>query len=327
MKQGSHWLVNRLYTIAVMQSPTKAGTHQVGPQDYAAPSSGGGSQSTTATLGKQWLLVIVGLIGLALLFPLGLGIASAVRSRRSRKRYNEGRRNSCRLCRVRSRRPQRTIRRTNFPLVLWSQSVWRPPRVRPAAFLSSPRGQRRLILISSAVFLVGLIAFISTYVLRGTSGIHSPISTLPAQTHAKVVKAPPAKEALRVARSSSRRQSSARTSPRPTTSWGRRQGNMSRAEFEKGNIPVQPYPARNTKTAAFTVDWSYQTQIMLEVDLVAKKGSGANIRPHFPYTWGSSARATSPTGGGRSTRGSRRRASAGPPGTVRRRRLSRGTAC
>jgi hypothetical protein len=93
VKRGSHWLVNRLYTIAVMKRPTKAGTHQVGPQDYAAPSASGqgSSQTSGGTLGKQWLIVVAGLIGLALLFPLGFAIASALRSRRRQRQYLEHR--------------------------------------------------------------------------------------------------------------------------------------------------------------------------------------------------------------------------------------------
>jgi hypothetical protein len=93
VKSGSHWLVNRLYTIAVMQKPTKTGTHQVGPQDYAAPgsSSQGSSQTGGGKLGKQWLLLIAGLVGLALLFPLGFGVASLLRSRRRQKEYMEHR--------------------------------------------------------------------------------------------------------------------------------------------------------------------------------------------------------------------------------------------
>jgi hypothetical protein len=93
VKRGSHWLVNRLYTIAVMKRPTKTGTHQVGPQDYAAPAASGqgSSQTSGGALGKQWLLVVAGLIGLAILFPLGFGVVSAVRSRRRQKRYGEHR--------------------------------------------------------------------------------------------------------------------------------------------------------------------------------------------------------------------------------------------
>ena len=187
VKSGSHWLVNRLYTIAVMKRPTKTGTHQVGPQDYAAPgaSSGqGSSQTSGGTLGKQWLLVVVGLIGLALLFPLGFGIASALRSRRSRMQYTAA--PSPRLPPL-----PRSLQTSSAPIsrpaaltFLWylglspygvSSSALRPV----GGILSSPRGQRRLILISSGVFVIGLIAFISIFVLRGTSGIDSPISTLP----------------------------------------------------------------------------------------------------------------------------------------------------
>ena len=90
VKRHSRWLVNRFYTIAIMRRPTKSGMHQVGPADYAAPpvsteppplSAAGG------TLAKPWLLAVVGVLGLVLLFPLALGIASGVRSRRRRRQY------------------------------------------------------------------------------------------------------------------------------------------------------------------------------------------------------------------------------------------------
>ena len=93
IKRDGHWLVNRLYTIAVMKRPTKTGTHQVGPQDYAAPSASnqGGGQTSGGRLGKQWLLVGAGIVGLALLFPLGFAVVSALRSRRRQKQYTEHR--------------------------------------------------------------------------------------------------------------------------------------------------------------------------------------------------------------------------------------------
>jgi hypothetical protein len=89
VRSGSGWLVNRLYTIAIMRRPTKSGTHQLGPQDYAAPTASAGSppRNGGAALGKSWLLAVVGVIGLALLFPIGFGVASAVRSRRRRRQY------------------------------------------------------------------------------------------------------------------------------------------------------------------------------------------------------------------------------------------------
>jgi hypothetical protein len=91
VRSGSHWLVNRLYTIAIMRRPTKSGTHQLGPADFAAPtasaSDGSPPRDSGAILGKAWLLAVVGVIGLAILFPIGLGVASGVRSRRRRRQY------------------------------------------------------------------------------------------------------------------------------------------------------------------------------------------------------------------------------------------------
>lgn len=154
-------------------------------------------------------------------------------------------------------------------------------------FGSSPRAQRRLAWISGAVFAAGLIAFISAYVLRGTSGIHSPISNQPAQTHAKAIKAPPPKAALAVARLFLETAPLRKNLDQIYSHIGPAlRGSMTRAQWDRGNIPVIDYPAGNAKTAAFTVDWSYQTEIMLEVDLVAKKGSGSNIRPVLPFFLG-----------------------------------------
>jgi hypothetical protein len=93
IKRDGRWLVNGLYTAAVMARPDKHGRHEVGPADFAAGAaaqSGQGSappSSGSARLGKTWLIALVVGIGLALLFPLGFGAVSALRSRRSRLRY------------------------------------------------------------------------------------------------------------------------------------------------------------------------------------------------------------------------------------------------
>ena len=93
IKRDGRWLVNGLYTAAIMARPDKHGRHEVGPADYAAgvgPQSGQGGATPpggSARLGKTWLIILVAGIALALLFPLGFGAASALRSRRSRQRY------------------------------------------------------------------------------------------------------------------------------------------------------------------------------------------------------------------------------------------------
>jgi hypothetical protein len=92
VKSRGRWLVDGLYTIAVMQRPTKTGQHELGPADFAAGQASSAAQSANgAALGKQWLALVAAIIGLVLLFPLGFGVASISRSRRRRKQYNRGR--------------------------------------------------------------------------------------------------------------------------------------------------------------------------------------------------------------------------------------------
>jgi hypothetical protein len=154
-----------------------------------------------------------------------------------------------------------------------------------------------MLWISGAVFAAGLIAFITGYALRGTSGIHSPISNLPAQTHPKEIKAPPSKAALKVARQFIETAPLRKNLDQAYALVGPAlKGTMTRKQWSKGNIPVIDYPAGNAKTAAFIVDWSYRTQIMLEVDLVAKKGSPSNIRPHLPFFLGLERQGDKPNG-------------------------------
>lgn len=88
----SHWLVNRLYTIALFNPATKSGRHEVGPADFAAASPSSAAPPVGhGLLGKQWLLAIVGVIALAVLFPAGFGLVSVLRARRRRRRYERPR--------------------------------------------------------------------------------------------------------------------------------------------------------------------------------------------------------------------------------------------
>lgn len=87
VKRGSRWLVNRLYTTAIMAPPDKHGQHEVGPADFTAPAAIGTPTPGKPKLPKTWLLAAVGVIGLALLFPFGFGVASVARSRRARREY------------------------------------------------------------------------------------------------------------------------------------------------------------------------------------------------------------------------------------------------
>ena len=83
IRRHSHWLVNRLYTTAEMQ-PVRGSRHEIGTADFGAPAASGATTTGQARLSGIWLLAIVGVIGLALLFPIGFGVASVVRNRRRR---------------------------------------------------------------------------------------------------------------------------------------------------------------------------------------------------------------------------------------------------
>lgn len=152
-------------------------------------------------------------------------------------------------------------------------------------FLSSPRNQRRLLWISGGVLGIGLIVFLSAVVFRGSPGPTSPISTVPAQTAPKQVKAPPDPKAFKVARTfietAVLRKNLDAAYPIVNQEI---KGGLTKKQWETGNIPVIGYPAGNSKTAAFEVLWSYKTQLMTIVDLVAKKG--ARVRPHLPFYLG-----------------------------------------
>ena len=119
----------------------------------------------------------------------------------------------------------------------------------------------------------------------GSSGLHSPISTLPAQHAKPLVRAKPDPKAYRVAR---KFMETAVLRKNLDTAYvlvnDEIKGGMTRKQWDTGNIAVDPYPADNADTAAFEVVWSYKTQLMLLVDLVARPGSG--VRPHLPFWLG-----------------------------------------
>jgi hypothetical protein len=87
VKSRERWLVNRIYTIAIMNPITRK-THEVGPADFAAP----GSKSQPAgkqVIGNLGILPIVGILALVLLIPLTLGLLALVRARRWRRRVKD----------------------------------------------------------------------------------------------------------------------------------------------------------------------------------------------------------------------------------------------
>lgn len=91
IKRHSGWIVNRLYTIAVMSRPTKSGQHEVGPADFTAGPASQGVPPAKARLGSSWLLAGGGIVILVVLFPTAFLIFLTLRSRRARRAYERSR--------------------------------------------------------------------------------------------------------------------------------------------------------------------------------------------------------------------------------------------
>jgi hypothetical protein len=154
-----------------------------------------------------------------------------------------------------------------------------------------------MIWFSSAVFAVGLIAFVGGFVLRGSPGAHSPISKKAAQSPQKLVKAPPSKEALKVARQFLETAPLRKNLDQAYDLVGPAlKAGITRKEWNAGNTRIIDYPARNAKTTALIVDWSYKTEMMLEVDLVKRHGAGPQIRPHLGFYLGLERKGGKPNG-------------------------------
>lgn len=87
VKSGGRWLVNRIYTIAVMNPPTRPATvtHELGPADYATPPATQRNTSTATPASHSLLIPVVAILAIVLLVPLSLGGVALFRARRWRR--------------------------------------------------------------------------------------------------------------------------------------------------------------------------------------------------------------------------------------------------
>jgi hypothetical protein len=137
-------------------------------------------------------------------------------------------------------------------------------------WLNSPRKQRRLLIVSAAVFAVGVVSFVSVFVLRGTSNAYpDTISSQPAKLAPKERTVPVTKQQVTLMRTfiktavARKKLAFAYTLVDPDL-----KGTMTLAEWEKGNIPVIQYEAENIDTAEFTPVYHYQDQALFNVELI-----------------------------------------------------------
>ena len=155
--------------------------------------------------------------------------------------------------------------------------------IRRPGFLDSPRQRRRALIVGAGFLILGIGMVLALVVMRGTpNAFTDTFSTKPALLYHPDKKAPLTQEQIRLARRFIR------------TAVERRnldaaydivdpdlKGTLTREQWDRGDIPVVFYPARNGDSAAFVVDYSYETAALLEVDLVAKRGQDQRPELYF----------------------------------------------
>jgi len=160
----------------------------------------------------------------------------------------------------------------------------------------SPRRQRRFFWISGAVFVVGLIVFISLIVFRGTgNAFPDKFSSQPATLIKPDQKAPVTKDQIALARRFLK--TAVARSDLASAYWitgPDLRGGLTRSQWLKGNIPVLYYHADNIDTAEFGVDYSYKTQALFEVNLHAVRGT--EDRPELLFFIGLRRQGDKPNG-------------------------------
>jgi hypothetical protein len=163
-------------------------------------------------------------------------------------------------------------------------------------WLNSPRKQRRFLIISAAVFAAGVVAFISVFVLRGTSNAFpDTISNQPAKLAQKEKTVPVTKEQLTLMRTfiktavARKNLAYAWTLVDPDI-----KGGLTLAQWKAGKIPVIQYEAENVDTADFIPIYHYQEQALFNVDLIPV--GHTQKRPELLFSSGTKRAGGSKTG-------------------------------
>ena len=149
----------------------------------------------------------------------------------------------------------------------------------PGTFLSSPRSQRLMLLISGAVLMSGIAVFLGVFLFGGRSqdvhaGTPSPSpAPLPGPNVSSqtVPASPDARKVARLFLETAVARKNLATAYAITGPWLK---GVPRAQWISGSNPVTFYPAGNLKTAPFKTLASTKSALLLEVGpLVPRKGN------------------------------------------------------
>jgi hypothetical protein len=134
----------------------------------------------------------------------------------------------------------------------------------------SPRKQRRFFILSGAVLVIGIVAFVSSVLLRGTSNAFpDTISSQPAKLYHKDAAAPVTKDQVSLMRTFIK---TAVARKRLAYAYSLvdkdLKGSLTKEQWMTGNIPVVQYEAENVDTAKFVKVYSYKHSALFNVDLI-----------------------------------------------------------
>ncbi len=148
--------------------------------------------------------------------------------------------------------------------------------------MDSPRAQRRAWIAGISVFAIGAVVFAVVF-LRNTG---HPLPDKLSNQAASVVK-PESTVPLDPAIAPLMRKFIATAVARKNLAQAYEivgpdlRGNLTKAQFSKGDIPVIPYPTADVQHVQYTIDYSHPTQVGLEVGLNPKAGNPGTRRLTF----------------------------------------------
>lgn len=144
-----------------------------------------------------------------------------------------------------------------------------------SGMFNSPRKQRRILIGSGAVLIVGIVAILIATVFRGTGNAYpDKFTNKPAVVNHPEKRAPVSPDQISLMRKFI--QTAVARKNLKSAYWivnDDLRGGLTQKQWLKGDIPVLFYHANNAKTVQFKTDYSYQTQALFEANLHAVPGT------------------------------------------------------
>ena len=140
-------------------------------------------------------------------------------------------------------------------------------------YLESPRAQRRVLGVGVGVFVVGAAALVFVFFRNTGHPLPNKASKEPASISKLQPTVPVDPEMVIVMRKFIATAVARKNLDQAYAIVGPDlRGGLTLAEFEKGDIPVVPYPVDNVEHVQYTIDYSHPNQAALEVGLTPDAG-------------------------------------------------------